>query len=299
MGCAHSKQQQKKKRQQTNSSADGGAGGPHHAEQEVHLEKQVERFEWQLRLLKGALSAGGHTEWAELLRHHADQELCAVVLSILDKVRTETAVDLNVLHEQKSKAAAEEHERDVKELRRMHQQEEVKLTEKFQALQEVLKGEVDHLKVELQHYHQLQTKVQQSSFQRDLQRNLQAHGSPGAFWESEQESLVFVIEMKTERVQEQNRKLLHMDLLVQEKQALQEQVAVVLQQNEELRVRLANSQELLQQVSREQQELQGALQSQLLLSQNLSQEKEQLLFKLQHCTPSMHLGNMLSELAPR
>lgn len=43
---------------------------------------------------------------------------------------------------------------------------------------------------------------------------LQAHGSPGAFWESEQESLLFVIEMKSERVQEQSRKLQHMDALV-------------------------------------------------------------------------------------
>lgn len=43
---------------------------------------------------------------------------------------------------------------------------------------------------------------------------LQAHGSPGAFWESEQESLLFVIEMKSERVQEQSRKLQHMDTLV-------------------------------------------------------------------------------------
>lgn len=55
----------------------------------------------------------------------------------------------------------------------------------------------------------------------------------------------------------------------------------------------------VRQVSREQQELQGALQNQLLLNQKLSQEKEQLLFKLQHCNPSMHLGAMLPELAPR
>lgn len=116
-------------------------GGPSSGEQEVHLEKQLERFEWQLRLLKGALTAGGKVEWAELLRHHADQEVCAVVLSFLEKVsappagagaeggggdfswcegltcspqvKTETTVDLNVLHEQKSKAAAEEHERNL------------------------------------------------------------------------------------------------------------------------------------------------------------------------------------------
>lgn len=299
MGCTHSKQKKKKRQQKISGADGGGAGGPPPGEQEVHLEKQLECFEWQLRLLKGALSAGGTPEWAELLRHHADQEVCAVVLSFLEKVRTETTADLNVLHEQKSQAAAEDHERNLEELQRRHQQEEAGLTEKFQAAQDVLKGELEQLEAELQHYQQLQQKVQQSSFQRDLQRNLQAHGSPGAFWESEQQSLLFVIEMKTERVQEQSRKLQYMDSLVQEKQALQEQAAVVLQQNEELKVRLANSQELLQQVSREQQELQGALQSQLLLSQKLAQEKEQLLFKLQHCTPSMHLGNMLPELLPR
>lgn len=111
-----------------------------------------------------------------------------------------------------------------------------------------LQGELEQLEAELQHYQQLQQKVQQSSFQRDLQRNLQvsskgagprcrtrlpsnlsqpplaqscppssllqAHGSPGAFWESEQQSLLFVIEMKTERVQEQSRKLQYMDSLV-------------------------------------------------------------------------------------
>lgn len=55
----------------------------------------------------------------------------------------------------------------------------------------------------------------------------------------------------------------------------------------------------VRQVSREQQELQGALQNQLLLNQKLSQDKDQLLFKLQHCTPSIHLGAMLPELAPR
>lgn len=119
-------------------------GAPPSGEQEVHLEKQLERFEWQLRLLRGALTAGGNLDLAEQLRHHADQEVCAVVLSFLEKVsallagaggggatvrggefpgcerltcspqvRTETTVDLNVQHEQKSKAAAEEHERNL------------------------------------------------------------------------------------------------------------------------------------------------------------------------------------------
>lgn len=80
-------------------------------EQDVCLEKQVERFEWQLRTLKEVLSANGNTERAELLKEHADEDACALVLSILDKVKTETTADLNVLYEQKSKTVAEEHER--------------------------------------------------------------------------------------------------------------------------------------------------------------------------------------------
>jgi len=42
----------------------------------------------------------------------------------------------------------------------------------------------------------------------------QTHGSPGEFWEQEQESLLFVIEMKLERLQEQGNKLLQMETLV-------------------------------------------------------------------------------------
>lgn len=53
-----------------------------------HLEKQLERFEWQLRTLKEVLAANGNPERAEILKHHADEEVCVLVLSILDKVRS-------------------------------------------------------------------------------------------------------------------------------------------------------------------------------------------------------------------
>uniref|UniRef100_A0A4W6CQE7 Coiled-coil domain containing 69 n=1 Tax=Lates calcarifer TaxID=8187 RepID=A0A4W6CQE7_LATCA len=184
------------------------------AEQDVCLEKQLERFEWQLRILKEVLSANGNPERAELLKDHADEDVCALVLSILDKVKTETTADLNVLHEQRSKTATEEHERRVEELQKKHEQEKNQLTEKFHAAENILKGKVEELTAELQVYNELKRRVEESTFKKDLQRNIQAHGSPGAFWESEQESLLFVIEMKNERVQEQSRKLQQMDDLV-------------------------------------------------------------------------------------
>lgn len=304
MGCSHSTKKSKGKKggknQKENSRRDGG-GKRTAGEQDVYLEKQLERFEWQLRTLKEVLSANGSAERAELLRHHADEEVCALVLSILDKVKTETAADLNVLHEQRSKAATEEHERAAEELQRRHNQEKTDLTEAFQAAENVLKGKVEALTADLQVYNELKRRADESSFKRDLQRNIQAHGSPGAFWESEQESLLFVIEMKSERVQEQSRKLQQMDALTEKNLSLEDQIVHVLQQNEDRRVRIENYQSLIQQLSKEQQDLKAALERQAVINQKLSQEKEQLMFKLRHrdSCPTIHLPTMVQEIAPR
>ncbi|XP_020494020.2 coiled-coil domain-containing protein 69 isoform X1 [Labrus bergylta] len=304
MGCSHSKKKSKGKKggktQKDNSRQDEG-GKRMSGEQDVCLEKQLERFEWQLRILKEVLSANGNPERAELLKDHADVEVCALVLSVLDKVKTETTADLNVLHEQKSQSATEEHERQVEELQKTHKQENTELTEKFQAAENDLTSKIRQLTADLEVYNELKRRVEESMFKKDLQRNIQAHGSPGAFWESEQESLVFVIEMKSQRVQEQSRKLQQMDALVERNLSLEDQIVHVLQQNEDLNVRIENCQTLIQQLSKEQLELKVALERQAITNQNLSQEKEQLMFKLRHrdSCPNIHMPTMMQEIAPR
>ncbi|XP_029973727.1 coiled-coil domain-containing protein 69 isoform X2 [Salarias fasciatus] len=293
MGCSHSKRKSKarkvEKSQNGESQRDGG-GHRMSADPDVCLEKQVERFEWQLRILKEVLSANGNPEGAELLKEHADVE-----------VKTETAADLNVRHEQSSQLLTEEHQRHVEELQQKHQQEKTELTEKFQAAENILKAEVEKLSAELQIYKQLKRRVAESTFKKDLLRNIQAHGSPGAFWESEQESLLFVIEMKSDRLQEQQRKLLQMDTLVEKNLSLEDQIVQVLQQNEDLRVRIENCQTFIQALSKEQQDLKAALERQLVVNQNLSQEKEQLMFKLRHrdSCPTIHLPAIVQEISPR
>ncbi|XP_068428431.1 coiled-coil domain-containing protein 69 [Clinocottus analis] len=301
MGCSHSKKKSKGKKgekSQKDQSRRNEGGKRASGEPDVLLEKQIERFEWQLRILR---EANGNPERAELLRGHGDKEVCSLVLSLLDKVKTETTADLNVLHEQKSEAAAKEHERNAEVLQKKHEQEKTEVTEKFQAAENVLKGEVEHLTAELQVYEELKKRVDESTFKKDLQRNIQAHGSPGAFWESEQESLLFVIEMKSERVQQQSRKLQQMDALVEKNLSLEDQIVFVLQQNEDLRVRIDNCQSLIQQLSKEQQDLKAALERTAGVNQKLSQEKEQLMFKLRHrdSCPTIHLPVMMQELAPR
>ncbi|XP_075993598.1 coiled-coil domain-containing protein 69 isoform X2 [Genypterus blacodes] len=292
MGCTHSKK--KNKKAERNRKDEGLRTS---AEPDVCLEKQLERFEWQLRILKEALSA---SERAELLRDHANEEVCALVLNILEKVKCETTAELNVLHEQRSQRVSEEHEAKVKELQLKHEHEQNQQTETFQAAEKVLKEKLSELSGELQVYNELKRRVDQSTFKKDLQRNIQAHGSPGAFWESEQESLLFVIEMKSERVQEQSRKLQQMEALVEKNLSLEDQIVHILQQNEDLRVRIENCQSLIQQLSKEQQDLKGALERQVVVNQKLSQEKEQLVFKLRHrdSCPSIHMTAMVPEITP-
>ncbi|XP_029367668.1 coiled-coil domain-containing protein 69 isoform X1 [Echeneis naucrates] len=301
MGCSHSKKKNKGKNGEKNNKSCRDEGGLASDQQDICLEKQLERFEWQLRILKEVLSANGNPERAELLKDHADEDVCALVLGILDKVRTETVADLNIVYEQKSQSVSEEHERHLEALQKTHKEEKHQLTETFRKTEDVLKGQVDQLMSELQIYDELKKRVRESTFKIDLQRNIQAHGSPGAFWESEQESLLFVIEMKTERVQEQNRKLRQMEAVVEKNLSLEDQIAHVLQQNEDLRVRMDNCQTLIQQLSKEQRDLKVALERQITVNQKLSQEKEQLVFKLRHrdSCPTIHPPPLVPEVVPR
>ncbi|XP_024919235.1 coiled-coil domain-containing protein 69-like isoform X2 [Cynoglossus semilaevis] len=62
------------------------------------------------------------------------------------------------------------------------------------------------------------------------------------FLECEQESLLFVIEMKSEQVQEQIKKLQQMDVLVEKNLSLEDHSIHILQQSEDLRVRIDNCQ---------------------------------------------------------
>nr|XP_046152088.1 coiled-coil domain-containing protein 69-like isoform X3 [Oncorhynchus gorbuscha] len=306
MGCSHSKRKNKAKEEKTvkevNNHQDGGGGKVPLEELNVGLEteKQLGQYEWQLKILREVLSASGTQEREELLKDPTQGELCALVHNITEKVETDTAADLTVLYVEKSQRIAEQHERQLEEWQMIQSDETKLLTETHQAAERTLKEEVEELTRELHVYNQLKKRVDQSTFKKDLQRNIQAHGSPGPFWEREQESLLFVIEMKSERIQAQGNKLLQMQVLVEKNLSLEDQVINVLQNNEDLRVRIDNHQSLLQQLSKEHQDLQGALDRQTGLCQRLTQEKEQLMFKLKHrdSCPTFPSFPIVSEISP-
>ncbi|XP_057205598.1 coiled-coil domain-containing protein 69 [Triplophysa rosa] len=270
-------------------------------EQRSDLENQLKAYEWQLKILHAVLTASGDQERDQLLIDHPG-DICTLVYSITEKVKTEITADLHDLHEKQTRSTTEQHQRETEELQQLHDGEKNVLNESHAAALNALKDQIESLTSELQLFNELKRRAEESMLRRDLQRNIETHGSPGAFWEQEQESLLFVIEMKRERLQDQGNKLLQMEALVEKNLALEDQLLHALQQNEDFRVRIDNYQSLIQQLSKEQNDLQEALEKQSLQSQKLSLEKEELLFKLIHrrdsCS-SFHLPSVIAtEMSP-
>lgn len=311
MGCAQSKKKskskvgEKKQKEANNCTQDGSAKVPL-ADVSIGVEQQLEQYEKQLKVLHALLAAPAGPERDALFKAHNNGQLCKVVCSIAEKITSETAAELTAAHQEEMRKMTEEYQSRTEELNRLHREEKVALNAAHEATENELKVKVEGLLVDLKTFHELKRRVEESTLKRDLQRNIETHGSPGEFWEQEQESLLFVIEMKTERVQELGNKLLQLDTLVEKNLSLEDQVIHILQQNEDLRVRIENYQTLIQQLSKDQLNLQEALEKQSSETQKLRQEKEELLFKLLHrdsCSssssaPSFHLPPILSEVSP-
>ncbi|KAJ8254972.1 hypothetical protein GJAV_G00199470 [Gymnothorax javanicus] len=268
----------KKNFKEINSSHDGSGKEPLE-ELSPSLEKLQEQYEQQFRTLAEALRASGCKQRENLLQAHS-QLLCRLLGDITERVKADTTADLNAIYEKKLRANTEEHQIKTEELKKAHDQAQNTLRADFEASQASLQTKVEKLTADLRLFNDLKQSVDVSSLKRDLQRNIQAQGSPGAFWEQELESLLFVIEMKSKQSQDQRRKLQQTEILLEENTALEDQVKRVLQQNEELETRMSSCQTLIQHLSKEQENLQECLSKEALLVQRLSQDKEELLYKL-------------------
>ncbi|KAJ8338474.1 hypothetical protein SKAU_G00374400 [Synaphobranchus kaupii] len=263
------------------------------------LEKLHEQYEQQLRTLQEAVKAAGTKQRENLLQAHHHQ-LSRLLWDITEKVKADTTADLTVICEKTLMTNTEEHQIRTAELQKAHDQEKKSLRENFEAGQASLQAKVDELTADLKLFDELKQSVVESSLKRDLQRNIQAQGSPGPFWEQELESLLFVIEMKSKQLQDQWRKLQQAEMLMEKNSTLEDQVKHVVQQNEDLEARISSYQTLIQHLSKEHERLQEALRKETLSIQRLSQEKEELLYKLlqQKSGLALHTSPITPQLTP-
>ncbi|KAG8134685.1 hypothetical protein E2320_007781 [Naja naja] len=178
---------------------------------------------------------------------------------------------------------------------------------------EELKKEYESSCSELKATHELERKSLEESFhekQEELEKNPQI-----MYLEQELESLKAVLEIKNEKLHQQDNKLLKMEKLrssnidaleqyslvlvkkymqfdflskVDSNTALVEKMRKVQQENEELKARMDKHMELSRQLSTEQAVLQESLEKESKVNKRLSMENEELLWKLHNgdlCSP--------------
>uniref|UniRef100_A0A8C2DDB6 Microtubule associated tumor suppressor 1b n=1 Tax=Cyprinus carpio TaxID=7962 RepID=A0A8C2DDB6_CYPCA len=108
------------------------------------------------------------------------------------------------------------------------------------------------------------------------------------YLEQELESLRAVLEIKTNQIHQQDKKLMQMDKLVDDNLKLEECLKKVQQENEDYKARMDKHAALSKQLSTEQAMLQQTLQKESKVNKRLSMENEELLWKLHNgdlCSP--------------
>uniref|UniRef100_A0A674IK54 Microtubule associated scaffold protein 1 n=1 Tax=Terrapene triunguis TaxID=2587831 RepID=A0A674IK54_9SAUR len=108
------------------------------------------------------------------------------------------------------------------------------------------------------------------------------------YLEQELESLKAVVEIKNEKLRQQDIKLMKTEKLVEKNTVLMDKMKKFQQENEELKARMDKHMQLSRQLSTEQAVLQESLEKESKVNKRLSMENEELLWKLQNgdlCSP--------------
>ncbi|XP_075066191.1 coiled-coil domain-containing protein 69 [Mixophyes fleayi] len=165
------------------------------------------------------------------------------------------------------------------ELQESHNQEKTSLTETYQTLTTSLQENVTELNGQLASFQEKMKRVEDSILNQDYKRHVQDHGSPGQFWEQELQSLHFVIEMKSELIREQDKRLLNLEATMDRNLILEEKVKTLQRESEALRVQTQNQAMMTIRLTEELLSTQVALEKEKQLREQLQHDKEQHLYR--------------------
>lgn len=193
-------------------------------------------------------------------------------------IQVEKGKDLEL--EEQFNALRREHTETLRELRRVHEQEKLLLTESHHRSQAALQETIQELNSQLKSFQERMKRVEESLLSTDYKKHIQEHGSPSPFWEQELESLHFVIEMKNEHIHGLDKKLLNLESVVERNLLLEEKVKILQQENEDLQVRTQNHLVMARQLSEELLAARGALEKETQLREQARREKEELLYRV-------------------
>ncbi|XP_072718317.1 microtubule-associated tumor suppressor 1 isoform X1 [Ciconia boyciana] len=194
-------------------------------------------------------------------------------------------LELENSHSEKVEELKKEYESSFSELKSAHESERKSLEDSFKEKQELLEKKINELKCE----NDSLTEKLKSEEQKQIAKEKANLKNPQIMYlEQELESLKAVLEIKNEKLHQQDIKLMKMEKLLENNTILMEKLKKVQQENEELKARMDKHVELSRQLSTEQAVLQESLEKESKVNKRLSMENEELLWKLHNgdlCSP--------------
>ncbi|XP_073501498.1 microtubule-associated tumor suppressor 1 isoform X2 [Phyllobates terribilis] len=189
-------------------------------------------------------------------------------------------------HAEEIKTIKEEYEKSLTELKDSQERENKALEDSFKEKQAELEKKIEELRQENE---SLKEKLKAEEEQRKLSKEKTTLKNPHVMYlEQELESLKAVLEIKNEKLHQQDKKLMQIEKLVETNTILVEKLNKCQQENEDLKARMANHIAFSRQLSTEQEVLQRSLEKESKANKRLSMENEELLWKLHNgdlCSP--------------
>ncbi|XP_021097577.1 coiled-coil domain-containing protein 69 isoform X3 [Heterocephalus glaber] len=256
-------------------SASSGQGWMKHPEGHREQEQPPDPGPQELSPLNKDAATTAQLCSAEEAEQHQSQRDIARLLQRQEEERKwaqqveEQELQLQERLEEQRLALEGQHEQALRVLQASWEQEKAALTHSFQEAKAALQGRkfgdkntactwsrdvmlaagqnvetgadtVAELSAQLEAFQAKMKRVEESILTRDYKKHIQDHGSPSQFWEQELESLHFVIEMKSERIHELDKRLILMETVKEKNLMLEEKITTLQQDNEDLVVQARN-----------------------------------------------------------
>ncbi|XP_052402118.1 microtubule-associated tumor suppressor 1 homolog [Carassius gibelio] len=261
-----------------------------HATLEALFQKLQEQHQTELQQLEERLKDFYSAEWDkthEAYQREADKCRALMQQQVEDVRSKQEALrsQQEVAHTQQITALKQEHETSLAELRKTHEQDVQELDKTLKESEAMLNEKILTLTAENE---ALKERLREEEQRRRALADKSQKDAHTLYLEQELESLRAVLEIKTNQIHQQDKKLMQMDKLIDDNMKLEECLKKVQQENEDYKARMDKHAALSKQLSSEQAMLQQTLQKESKVNKRLSMENEELLWKLHNgdlCSP--------------
>ncbi|XP_004428838.1 PREDICTED: microtubule-associated tumor suppressor 1 isoform X2 [Ceratotherium simum simum] len=203
----------------------------------------------------------------------------------LNAAHETSKLEIEAGHSEKVELLKKSYETSLSEIKKSHEMEKKSLEDLLYEKQESLEKQINDLKNEND---ALNEKLKSEEQKRTSREKANLKSPQIMYLEQELESLKAVLEIKNEKLHQQDVKLMKMEKLVHNNTALVDKLKRFQQENEELKARMDKHMAISRQLSTEQAVLQESLEKESKVNKRLSMENEELLWKLHNgdlCSP--------------